>query len=157
MNTTERGVGGAEAEAPETAPSATELWFTMNSLVRDHAAESRSRIDARIDMPFSRFRALRRVATRELTQSELARRLGIDAPATSVIVNDLVDRGLVSREPRADDRRFKVVAITDAGRAVVDSLVSDPAIAPDMFDALDEAQRRELAGLLGLLRARADA
>lgn len=157
MTTTGRGVDGPLTETQATAPSAAELWFAMNSLVRDHAAESRSRIDARIDMPFSRFRALRRVATRDLTQSELARRLGIDAPAASVIVNDLVDRGLVSREPRADDRRFKIVAITDAGRTVVDSLMSDPAIAPDMFDALDHTQRRELAGLLGLLRARADA
>ena len=154
MTTSESSVQG-NAKGP--APTGTELWFAMNSLVRDHAAESRSRIDARIDMPFSRFRALRRVATHDLTQSELARRLGIDAPATSVIVNDLVERGLVSREPHPDDRRFKTVTITDEGRRIVDSLVSDPAIAPDMFHALDDARRRELGRLLELLRTNADA
>ena len=156
MNTSEASTQRT-AETPPAAPTGTELWFAMNSLVRDHAAEPRSRIDARIDMPFSRFRALRRVVARDLTQSDLARRLGIDAPAASVIVNDLVDRGLVSREPHPDDRRFKVVTITEAGRRVVDSVVSDPAIAPDMFDVLDDTQRRQLGRLLDLLRTRADA
>ncbi|AZG44402.1 Transcriptional regulator SlyA [Gordonia insulae] len=137
-------------------PTSTELWFAMNSLVRDHAMESRSRIDSRIDMPFSRFRALRRIAVRDLTQSDLARRLGIDAPATSVIVNDLVDRGLVTREHHPTDRRFKVVTITDAGRQIVDSVIADPTAAPDMFTALDDEQRRHLGTLLTTLREAAE-
>ncbi len=133
-------------------PTATELWFAMNSLVRDHAAESRARIDDRIDMPFSRFRALRRIAVQDLTQSDLARRLGIDAPATSVIVNDLVERGLVTRVEHPTDRRFKVVTITNAGRGVVESVVADQSAAPDMFAALDDDRRRQLAALLDTLR-----
>ncbi|MYR05630.1 MarR family transcriptional regulator [Gordonia sp. SID5947] len=137
-------------------PTATELWFAMNSLVRDHAVESRARIDARVDMPFSRFRALRRIAVRDMTQSDLARRLGIDAPATSGIVNDLVDRGLVTREPHPTDRRYKVVTITDEGRRIVDSVIADPAIAPTMFATLDDAQRRDLGFLLDALREAAE-
>ncbi|NED64068.1 MarR family transcriptional regulator, partial [Streptomyces sp. SID10244] len=77
-------------------------------------------------------------------QSDLARRLGIDAPATSGIVNDLVDRGLVTREPHPTDRRYKVVTITDEGRRIVDSVIADPAIAPTMFAALDDEQLRDL-------------
>ncbi|MEE4025680.1 MarR family transcriptional regulator [Gordonia sp. PKS22-38] len=156
MSTTETAAGW-DASDRTAPPSGTELWFAMNGLVRDHAVESRARIDARIDMPFSRFRALRRVATRSLTQTDLARRLGIDAPATSVIVNDLVERGLVTREPHPDDRRFRVVAITADGRTVVDSVLTDPTVAPHMFTVLDDAQRRELGRLLDLLRESADA
>ena len=139
-----------------STPTATELWFVMNSLVRDQATESSARISARIDMPFSRFRALRRIAVGEMTQTELARRLSIDAPATSVIVNDLVDRGLVIRTEHATDRRFKVVAITAAGRAVVDSVTADDTAAPPMFDTLDDDRRRALGELLELLRSAAE-
>ena len=91
-----------------------------------------------------------------MTQTELARRLSIDAPATSVIVNDLVDRGLVIRTEHATDRRFKVVAITAAGRAVVDSVTADDTAAPPMFDALDDDRRRALGELLELLRSAAE-
>ncbi len=142
--------------AATTAPTGTELWFAMNSLVRDHAGESRTRIEAHIDLPFSRFRALRRIAVRDLTQTDLARRLGIDAPATSVIVNDLVDRGLVAREPHPTDRRFKIVTVTEQGRRIVDGVVADPTVAPDMFAALDDDQRRDLGSLLDVLRQAAE-
>ncbi|MGC4963575.1 MarR family winged helix-turn-helix transcriptional regulator [Gordonia sp. DT218] len=153
MSTTDsRKRGGSET----AVPTATELWFAMNSLVRDHAVESRARIDARVDMPFSRFRALRRIAVRDLTQSDLARRLGIDAPATSGIVNDLVDRGLVTRESHPTDRRYKVVTITDDGRRIVDSVIADPAIAPRMFASLADEQLRDLGSLLDALREAAE-
>ncbi|NDZ96415.1 MarR family transcriptional regulator [Streptomyces sp. SID6673] len=153
MRTTD---SGDRASSLAAVPTATELWFAMNSLVRDHAVESRARIDARVEMPFSRFRALRRIAVRDMTQSDLARRLGIDAPATSGIVNDLVDRGLVTREPHPTDRRYKVVTITDEGRRIVDSVIADPAIAPTMFAALDDEQLRDLGSLLDALREAAE-
>lgn len=136
--------------------TATDVWFTMNSLVRDQAKESRTRISEVIDIPFSRFRALRRVAVRPMTQRDLAEQMGVDASAMSGIVNDLVARGLVTREPDADDGRYKRVTVTDMGRRVVDEVTANPATAPDMFAALDEAQLRQLADLLDLLRAAAE-
>ncbi|SDU31128.1 MarR family winged helix-turn-helix transcriptional regulator [Gordonia westfalica] len=138
--------------APVHSQTATEVWFTMNSLVRDQAKQSRTRISEVIDIPFSRFRALRRVAVRPMTQRDLAERMGVDASAMSGIVDDLVARGLVTREADADDGRRKRVTITDDGRRVVDEVTENPATAPDMFAALDESQLRQLAGLLDLLR-----
>lgn len=138
------------------SPTVTEVWFTMNSLVRDHAKESRTRISEVIDIPFSRFRALRRVAVRPMTQRDLAERMGVDASAMSGIVNDLVARGLVTREADADDGRCKRVTITDAGRRVMDEVTGNPATAPDMFAALDDAQLRQLGELLDLLREAAE-
>ncbi|MCR8897093.1 MarR family transcriptional regulator [Gordonia sp. GONU] len=145
MSTTEAGT-----------QTATEIWFTMNSLVRDQAKQSRAQISEVIDIPFSRFRALRRVAVRPMTQRDLAERMGVDASAMSGIVNDLVGRGLVTREADADDGRCKRVTITDAGRRVVDEVTENPATAPDMFAALDDEQLRRLAELLDLLREAAE-
>ncbi|MHC3004309.1 MarR family winged helix-turn-helix transcriptional regulator [Gordonia sp. GN26] len=136
--------------------TATEVWFTMNSLVRDQARESRTRISEVIDIPFSRFRALRRVAVRPMTQRDLAERMGVDASAMSGIVNDLVDRGLVTREADADDGRCKRVTITETGRRVVDEVTANPATAPEIFTALDEVQLGQLAELLDLLRTAAE-
>ena len=151
MNTTVPG------ERSTATPTPTELWFAMNSLVRDQARQSRDRISEVIDIPFSRFRALRRVAGGDLTQRELADKLGVDAPAASGIVNDLVDSGLVARRPHPTDGRAKMVTITDIGRRVVDTVVDDPKTAPPMFTALDAAQLRQLGELLETLRAAADA
>ena len=41
-----------------------------------------------------------------------------DAPYITVIVDDLEDRGLVTREANPGDRRSKLVHITAAGREV---------------------------------------
>lgn len=125
----------------------------MNSLVRDQAVESRARINERIDMPFSRFRALRRLAMHDMTQRDLARRLGVDAPAMSGIINDLADRGFVIRRPLETDARCKLVTITDAGLATVRAVTDDPSSAPPMFAALDDDQRARLGELLDILRA----
>lgn len=155
MPTTNSRRGVADATATEltaTDPTATTVWFAMNGLVRDRARESRARITEVIDIPFSRFRALRRVAERPMTQRELAEGMGVDKSAMSGIVDDLVERGLVTREPEPSDRRCRLVTITDAGRRVVTEVIDNPAVAPSMFDALDGAELRQLAGLLDKLR-----
>ena len=143
-------------DAPVRSQTTTEVWFAMNSLVRDQEKQSRARISEVIDIPFSRFRALRRVAVRPMTQRDLAERMGVDASAMSGIVNDLVARGLVTREADADDGRCNRVTITDAGRRVMDEVTANPATAPEMFAALDEAQLQQLAELLDLLRTAAE-
>ncbi|MFW0785706.1 MarR family transcriptional regulator [Gordonia sp. CPCC 206044] len=135
-----------------TAPTTTELWFAMNSVVRDHQTEARTRIDELVDMPFSRFRALRRIAVKAMAQRDLADRLGVDAPAVSGIVDDLVERGLVTREPHPTDRRSKLVTITESGARTVAEVAADPTVAPRIFDVLDDDQRTQLGRLLDVLR-----
>lgn len=129
----------------------------MNTLVRDYGNDARrERIGELVDMPFSRFRALRRIAVTAMSQRELADRLGVDAPAASGIVDDLVDRGLVTREPHPTDRRCRLVTITDAGAKIVAEVAADPTVAPRMFEALDEDARRRLGALLDVLREAAE-
>ncbi|WP_241844910.1 MULTISPECIES: MarR family winged helix-turn-helix transcriptional regulator [Streptomyces] len=68
-------------------------------------------------MSFSRVRALRRLAADPIPLRELAERMGADPPYTSVIVDDLVRRGLAERVTNPADRRSKLVHLTEAGRA----------------------------------------
>lgn len=143
-------------EDPARTPTVTEVWFAMNSLVRDHATDSRAQINRVIDIPFSRFRALRRVAIADMTQRDLAARMGVDASAMTGIVNDLVARGLVERRPHDTDGRIKYVTITDAGRRVVRAVIDDPTTAPPAFEALDDDQVAELGRLLEILRVAAE-
>lgn len=54
-----------------------------------------------------------------LSLNELAERTATDQSSASVVVQRLVDAGLVSRTPRADDRRHVELRLTTRGRAVV--------------------------------------
>jgi DNA-binding MarR family transcriptional regulator len=99
-------------------------------------------------LPFSRVRILKRLSAKPMTVKQLAHAAAMDAPATTVAVNDLEDRGLVVRETDPNNRRCKVVSLTDAGRAVVHKIdaVEDPA--PDALVSLDDAQLKELKAIL---------
>ena len=77
----------------------------------------------------------------------------MDAPATSVAVNDLEDRGLVVRETNPNNRRCKVISLTDEGRRTVASIerVEDPAPLP--FAVLSDEELRTLETILAKLTA----
>ena len=68
-------------------------------------------------MSYLRAKALRQL-TRGPRMRDLGVELAIDPPYTTVIVDDLEQRGLVRREVNPADRRSKLVRITPAGRAV---------------------------------------
>jgi len=130
---------------------ADEVWRTMAAVVFDNRdAWKRSVID-RTGLPFSRVRVLRRLARRPMTAKEIAEAATRDAPATTVAVNDLEERGLFVREADPTNRRSKFISLTDEGRrviAVIDE-VDDPAPAP--FSALTEAELRTLQGIIDKL------
>jgi DNA-binding MarR family transcriptional regulator len=127
----------------------------MVTLVRDTHMDHGA-VEKLLDMPFSRFRALRRLERHPRTQRELADLMGVDGSAMSGIVSDLVERGLVTREPSEIDRRCNQIAITAAGRETLDRVRASDTLAPDWFDALDADQRTSLASILDtLVRAQA--
>jgi DNA-binding MarR family transcriptional regulator len=127
------------------------VWRAMAAVVFDNRdAWKRSVIDY-TGLPFSRVRVLRRLARRPMTAKEIAEAATMDAPATSVAVSDLEERGLVVREADPTNRRSKVISLTDAGRKMVDGIdrLDDPA--PPSIAALSEAELHSLAGLLAKL------
>jgi DNA-binding MarR family transcriptional regulator len=57
---------------------------------------------------------------RVTTPAELASRLHVRVQSLTDSINELVNRGLVSRRPDDDDRRRQLVEITAAGVALID-------------------------------------
>lgn len=54
------------------------------------------------------------------TPAELAARLHVRVQSLTDSINELVNRGLVSRRPDNDDRRRQLIEITEAGMALLD-------------------------------------
>ncbi|HZN84123.1 MAG TPA: MarR family transcriptional regulator [Mycobacterium sp.] len=130
---------------------ADEVWRAMASLVHDNRDGWKRAVVEASGLPFSRIRILKRLSRQPMTVKQVARAATIDAPAATVAVNDLEDRGLVVRETDPTNRRCKVVSLTDAGREMVRKIdkVDDPA--PTALAALDDTQLKELKAIIDLL------
>jgi DNA-binding MarR family transcriptional regulator len=135
-------------------PLADDVWRAMAALVIDNRDRWRRAAVETTGLPFSRIRILRRLAGKPLTVKQVAQAATIDAPAATVAVNDLEDRGLVVRETDPDNRRCKVVSLTDAGRDVVAAIdaIDDPA--PEALAALSADELAALSTLLANLLRR---
>lgn len=130
---------------------ANEVWRAMASLVHDNRDGWKRAVVEASGLPFSRIRILKRLSRQPMTVKQVARAATIDAPAATVAVNDLEDRGLVVRETDPTNRRCKVVSLTDAGREMVRKIdkVDDPA--PMALASLDDIQLKELKAIIDLL------
>src|SRR5947209_1062640 len=114
-------------------PLADQVWRQMATFVIDNKDSWRRAVVERTGLPFSRIRIIRRLARSPMTVKQIAQAATVDAPAATVAVNDLEARGLVLRRIDPDNRRCKMVSLTDAGLdlvAVIES-VEDPA--PDVL------------------------
>lgn len=134
-------------------PVADEVWRAMATLVMDNRDSWKRAVVEQSGLPFSRIRILKRLSRQSMSVKELAHAATIDAPAATVAVNDLEDRGLVVREIDPSNRRCKIVSLTEKGHAVVRKIdaIDDPA--PDVFVALSDAELKQLQGILRKLRA----
>ncbi|OBG85349.1 MarR family transcriptional regulator [Mycobacterium sp. NS-7484] len=131
------------------AELADEVWRALTGLVFDHRDRWRRAVIERTGLPFSRVRIVKRLAHKPLTVKQLAYAATVDAPAATVAVNDLEERGLVVREIDPANRRCKLVSLTDAGRALLARIdeIEDPA--PEVFAALDLGDLEALQVILG--------
>jgi DNA-binding MarR family transcriptional regulator len=132
-------------------PVADRVWRSMSSLVLDNKDGWRRAVVDRTGLPFSRIRIMRRLASHPMTVKEVAEAATIDAPAATVAVNDLEARGLVVRQPHPDNRRCKLVSLTEAGRDVIAVLDDTDDPAPAALAALDEQDLQALQRILARL------
>ena len=143
----------AAPQPSASAHNATETWLLLEQLVARHRLAWRQHILTRITMPFNRFYALASIAARPGTNSELADRLGLDAPGASTVVRDLARHGLIHRSPDPQDKRRKIISLTPAGSAAMADVRSAP-LSFTPFRNLTDAERHTLHELL--LKASAD-
>jgi DNA-binding MarR family transcriptional regulator len=123
----------------------------MAAAVIDNRDAWRRAVIEETGLPFSRIRIVRRLARRPMTVKQVAEAATIDAPAATVAVNDLEDRGLVVRKTDPTNRRCKVVSLTDAGREMVQVIngIDDPA--PDALTSLDDRELKALKAMIDKL------
>jgi DNA-binding MarR family transcriptional regulator len=79
---------------------------------------------------------------------KLAVALHCDNSNITWIVDRLEERGYVERRPDPDDRRVKLIALTDEGRAVRDQITDRISMAPEEIKSLPVADQRALRDIL---------
>jgi DNA-binding MarR family transcriptional regulator len=94
--------------------AASRVWIALHNFV---AVQDRRRaLRAALDLGPGKVEALIALLDGPMNLREIARALEIDPPAATVGVDQLEMRGLVHRTPHPDDKRRKLVHLTDAGR-----------------------------------------
>jgi DNA-binding MarR family transcriptional regulator len=83
-----------------------------------------------------------------VSMGEMARGIGCDPSYITALVDDLDERGLARREPAPDDRRVKIIVLTDEGRALGEEIWSVLAVPPASFSTLSRAELTQLRDLL---------
>jgi DNA-binding MarR family transcriptional regulator len=127
---------------------ADRIWQMLVGLVWETRGEWRRKVSDATGLPFSRVRILWRLVDEPKTLKQLAA-TGIDAPATTVAVNDLEHRGLVERHPHPDNRRAKLVSLTPAGRQLIE--LARRTVRDDAPPAVHDLSKTDLAHLRRIL------
>ncbi len=83
-----------------------------------------------------------------ISMGEMARGIGCDPSYITALVDDLDERGLARREPSPDDRRVKIIVLTETGRALAAEIDATLAVPPAAFSALSDAELDQLCQLL---------
>jgi DNA-binding MarR family transcriptional regulator len=135
-----RGVAARREQQQQQQQQQSELdevWQLVMNVVSDNLSDWRRKVADVTGLPFSRARALRRLSAGPLRMRELAARCETDAPATTLIVDDLEAQGLVARVSDPDDRRVKRVSLTRAGEKLLARTHAMPDIAPAKLVTLE--------------------
>ena len=111
-------------DTPAGTPSPEEVTRVMNSLralVRALRISTRA-VEKEIGISGAQLFVLQQLLEAPARSvNELAERTSTHQSSVSTVVSRLVDRGLVRREPSADDGRRMEISITERGRRLVES------------------------------------
>jgi MarR family transcriptional regulator, transcriptional regulator for hemolysin len=134
---------------PQTSDRRTDLGWSLGVLLRGYQVALGSALDS-LPHGFRGFQVLHAVSTgQHPSQLALAADLGIDRTVMTYLIDDLVADGLVERRPNPQDRRQRLVVLTDRGTR---RLAECEAVVGDAEDhalaGLDGDERAQLCGLL---------
>lgn len=106
----------------------------------------------RLDMSTPQFKALILIYEEGVRMRELARRLGGSFSNATVLVDRLVERGLVERMADSQDRRVVLVRVTNNGQRLVEQLVTSwRSLSPSLLKALGPDELTKVSEALRLL------
>jgi MarR family transcriptional regulator, organic hydroperoxide resistance regulator len=133
-------------ETPDTTSMAGQAWDLLRTLF----GRQRRRFliaASELNLHPAQAGALLQLAS-PLPMNELAAALACDNSNVTGLVDRLEARGLVARQPSADDRRVKHVVLTSAGRRLRDRLLDRVGRIPPGLADLSLAEQRQLRDLL---------
>jgi DNA-binding MarR family transcriptional regulator len=122
----------------------------LRRAVRALALAARRLERAAGDLTLAQYRVLALVAGGDERASLVAERLAVAKPTITAVVDGLVERGFVTREAVAGDRRSTRLAVTALGKRALDA--AEIAMAGSIDAVLDDAPDRAavIASLLDL-------
>jgi DNA-binding MarR family transcriptional regulator len=102
---------------------------------------------AKVDLTTAQYRALVQLSEGAEASSSLASKLAVTPPSVTTVVDGLVQRGLVDRQPSRDDRRRVSLTLTGAGRRILAE--ADDSVGARLADILAEADHEAVTQALG--------
>ena len=133
-----------EANAPR---SESWLLYGVAAIVR----KANDRMLAQMGLSVSQMPVLvvLREAKKPIMITKVARRLYLETPSVTTMIDRLSERGLVERLDDPKDRRKTLVALTKNGKRLVDS-IGEPYrhLHEEMFGVLDGNDRENLTAIL---------
>ena len=137
--------GGEGGSGPAAREVAAEAWRLLRELLEAQQARWRRGVAER-GLTMVQARALMEMADMPPgPMTRLSDRLGVDPSWVTGLVDRLESRGEVVRMPSPQDRRVKIVELTDVGRATCQALVRLSEELPTALLDVPEADLRELA------------
>src|SRR6266566_1161670 len=142
---------GVMKPSPSHADVPLQLWVVLARAFDAVERHSRASI-ARFGLGTTEFGVLEVLYHKgELPVCEVQRRILVESSSTTYVVDKLVKRGLVRRRHSGTDRRVTLLALTTAGRRLIER--SFPPHAAAMRRAVGALPPREQAQAVRLLRA----
>lgn len=143
--------------AQENVPLSDIMRAWSEIFMRHHMREFKQFIDE-ADLTFSQASTLSRLYFGSTCgNSEIADHLGVSDSAASQLVDRLVQRGLLARSEHADDRRVVQLALTEAGRLLMEQSAGRRfRWVEQLADALPVEQQAQIAAAFNLLIDAAD-
>jgi DNA-binding MarR family transcriptional regulator len=131
-----------------------QLEFLLTELVRQQVRVYNSRFRA-TGLNQSQVAALIHLERiDQLSQSDLARRLGLRKAAAGTLIEGLEGKGLVERSRGSEDRRVQLVSITEAGRQLVEDVDQmAEQLGNDYRQGISHEERAQFVETLQRLRA----
>src|SRR6266540_1188210 len=110
-----KSVKGTEQDRSELVSTIVNAYMELFTTMQFNAASHW----LMLELTFAQARALFMLAARkELTVSQLAKLLGVGNPTASILVQQLVERDLVTRTEHAADRRHTIIRLSPKGAEI---------------------------------------
>ncbi|MBC3840697.1 MarR family transcriptional regulator [Streptacidiphilus sp. 4-A2] len=145
---------GVLSPEPNSTP-AVQAWAALHTFITGQ--DRRRRLRRELDLGPGNAEQLINLTRAPMTMREIAQSAAVDpSPAATVAIDRLERRGLVRRESHPDDKRRKVVHLTDLGRQTAEAAQRILTEAPPGFHELDADDLAAVARIFAALNSTTD-